>query len=158
VLLMTAAAEPCPIPERQVPDPGSAASMRRFAEVSEAVAATTKKTEKVCLVAEYLCSLLTEEASLAAIFFTGQSISSLGGAGSFPSQAVSSGKAVERITSPAEAHAHAVYLKHGDLGDMAKEILQVHRANSRVVPPRRRRGVCKPHASAASNGQKLIAA
>src|SRR5437879_4192951 len=46
--------------------------MRRFAETCEAVAATTKKNEKVRLVSAYLSSLPLTDAARAAVFFTGQ--------------------------------------------------------------------------------------
>src|SRR2546422_9366124 len=45
--------------------------MRRFAETCEAVAATTKKNEKVRLVSAYLSSLPLTDAARAAVFFTG---------------------------------------------------------------------------------------
>jgi ATP-dependent DNA ligase len=101
---------------------GDSVRMHRFVEICEAVASTTKKTEKVRLVAEYLRSLEIDEAALAAIFFTGRA---------FPhreERVLSVGaallwEAVERIARPASGHAHAVYRQHGDLGDMAKEIL-----------------------------------
>lgn len=46
--------------------------MRRFAETCEAVAASTKKNEKVRLVGEYLRSLPVEDAACAALFFSGR--------------------------------------------------------------------------------------
>ena len=46
--------------------------MRRFAETCEAVAATTKKNEKVRLVSAYLVSISLEDATRAAIFFSGR--------------------------------------------------------------------------------------
>jgi DNA ligase 1 len=103
----------------------AAASIHRFADVSEAVAATAKKIEKVRLVAEYLRSLSTDDASLAATFFTGRA---------FPrweERVLSVGssllwQAIERIANPGDGQARAAYLRHGDLGDMAREILQGH--------------------------------
>jgi len=47
-------------------------SFRQFTETCEAVAATTKKTEKVQLLAAYLKGLTIEDAARAAIFFTGR--------------------------------------------------------------------------------------
>ncbi|HZI58362.1 MAG TPA: ATP-dependent DNA ligase, partial [Verrucomicrobiae bacterium] len=45
--------------------------MQIFAVTADAVAATTKKTEKVRLVAEYFRSRPVEEAAQAAVFFSG---------------------------------------------------------------------------------------
>ena len=45
--------------------------MFRFAQTSDAVAATTKKTEKILLVSSLLQSLPIEDAVLAAVFLTG---------------------------------------------------------------------------------------
>src|SRR5580692_9639993 len=101
-------------PERNVPEPpADPSNLRRFAEVAEAVGSTTSKSEKVRLVATYLRSLSSDDASWACIFFTGrpfprsqERILSVGGG--------LLGKAVQRIANPAEVRTHAVYLKHGD--------------------------------------------
>lgn len=100
-------------------------------EVCDAVRSTTKKTEKVRLVAEYLRSAAVDDASLAAVFFTGRAfprseerVLSVGGRLLW--------QALERIVAPAEGHTQATYLKHGDLGDTAKEILQSHRATAQL--------------------------
>jgi DNA ligase-1 len=47
-------------------------TMRRWAEVAEAVAATTKKLEKTRLLAEYLSSLSQEALPRAAVYLTGR--------------------------------------------------------------------------------------
>jgi len=96
--------------------------MQRFAEVCEAVAATTKKSEKVRLVADYLRALPVEDAARAAIFFTGRA---------FPrcqEQTLAVGGALLWETIPKLSGAEAevmerVYRKHGDLGAMAAELL-----------------------------------
>jgi hypothetical protein len=46
--------------------------MRRFVETCDAVAATTKKTEKVRLVSEYVKTLSIDDAARAAVFLTGR--------------------------------------------------------------------------------------
>ena len=46
--------------------------MQAFAQTADAVAATTKKLEKVRLVAEYFRSRPVEEAAQAAVFFSGR--------------------------------------------------------------------------------------
>lgn len=96
--------------------------MRRFAETCEAVAATTKKTEKVRLVGDYLRARPLEEAARAAVFLTGQA---------FPRTeekvlAVGTSLVWEAVRLLARTPAdtmEAVYRKHGDLGGMAEELL-----------------------------------
>lgn len=103
----------------------------RFAQTAAAIGATTKKLEKIRILADYLRSLGAEDASIAAIFFTGRAfprweerVLSVGGSILW--------QAVERIANPEAGHAHQTYLKHGDLGDMANELLQNHRASQQV--------------------------
>ncbi len=96
--------------------------MRRFAETCEAVAATTKKNEKVRLVGEYLSSLPVDDAARAAVFLTGRA---------FPrceEKVVAVGgrlvwQAVSRLADADADTLETVYRKHGDLGDMAEEVL-----------------------------------
>jgi hypothetical protein len=45
--------------------------MRKFAEAGEHIAGTTKKLEKITIVADYLKSISIEDASVAAIFLSG---------------------------------------------------------------------------------------
>src|SRR5438132_2323825 len=104
--------------------------MRRFAETCEAVAATTKKNEKVRLVSAYLSSLPLTDAACAAVFFTGQAfprceekVLAVGGALIW--------QAVGRLAELDSDTMAEVYRKHGDLGAMAEEVLQ-----NRTAPPR----------------------
>ncbi len=113
------------------PSPSRSGRFLVFAKTCDAVGATTKKLEKVRLVAEYLRALSTEDAPVAAIFFTGRAfprweerVLSVGGRLLW--------RAVERIANPAEGQAHKTYLKHGDLGDMANELLAAHRATGEL--------------------------
>jgi len=46
--------------------------MRRFVETCEAVAATTRKTEKIRIVSEYLKALSLDDAARAWVFLTGR--------------------------------------------------------------------------------------
>ena len=46
--------------------------MRRWSEVAERVAATTKTSEKTAILAEYLASLDAEALPIAAVFLTGR--------------------------------------------------------------------------------------
>src|ERR1700741_4256486 len=46
--------------------------MRKLAETCEAIAATTKKLQKVAIVADYLRSQAVDEAAVAAVFLSGR--------------------------------------------------------------------------------------
>jgi len=126
-----------------------------FAQTCDAVGATTKKSEKVRLVAEYLRSLRVEDAATAAIFFTGRAFAR------WEERVLSVGsgllwRAVERIAKPAEGLAHKTYLKHGDLGAMAEELLARYRPKGDL----RFQEVADGLASLAAlrgNGAKLVA-
>src|SRR5947209_8935926 len=96
--------------------------MQQFAATCEAVAATTKKTEKVRAVAEYLRSRPLEEAAQAAIFLSGRAFPrweertlQVGGSMLWRSVAEVSGKGEVALT--------AAYLRHGDLGSAALDVL-----------------------------------
>ncbi|HLW53869.1 MAG TPA: ATP-dependent DNA ligase [Candidatus Angelobacter sp.] len=97
--------------------------MRAFAAVGDAVAATTKKTEKVRLVADYLHSLPVDEAAQAAVFLSGRAFPAweertlqVGGSLLWRTVAEISGKADVALT--------AAYRRHGDLGAAAADILE----------------------------------
>src|SRR3989475_9054772 len=96
--------------------------MLRFAQTCDAVAATTKKTEKIRLVSSLLQSLPIEDATRAAIFLAGRPFPRwdervLGMGGRLLARLIGelSAKSGEAMSG--------VYRKHGDLGEMAEEIL-----------------------------------
>src|SRR5205807_2493576 len=96
--------------------------MLRFAQTSGAVAGTTKKTEKVRLVSSLLQSLPIEDAVSAAIFLTGRPFPRwdervLGVGGRLL------GRLIGELSAKSGDAMGSVYLKHGDLGDMAQELL-----------------------------------
>lgn len=96
--------------------------MLRFAQTCEAVAATTKKSEKVCLVGDYLRSLPVEDAARAAVFFTGQPFPRL----EQKVLAVGSSliwQAVGQLAGADDDTLETVYRKHADLGTMVEELL-----------------------------------
>ena len=99
-----------------------AASMMRFAEVCDAVAGTTGKNEKVRLVGEYLRSLSVDNAARAALFLTArvfprseEKVLAVGGSMVW--------RAVSRLVHVEGGALEATYRKHGDLGDMAEDVL-----------------------------------
>jgi DNA ligase-1 len=96
--------------------------MRAFAVLCEAVAAATKKTEKVRLVADYLRSLPVDEAAHAAVFLSGRPFPAweertlqVGGALLWRTVAEVSGKSEVSMT--------AAYRRHGDLGAATADVL-----------------------------------
>ena len=97
--------------------------MRTFVQIADAVGRTTKKLEKLRLISEFLRSLPTADAALAARFFSAhvfpkndERTLGVGGANLSRVIAESAGKAGESLG--------AAYRKHGDLGDMAEELLR----------------------------------
>ena len=126
-----------------------------FAQTCEAVGATTKKLEKVRLAAEYLRSLAVEDAAIAAIFFTGRAfprweerVLAVGGSILW--------RAVERLANPSEGQAQRTYLKHGDLGDTADELLAAHRATGELTLAEVARALAQL-AALRGTGVKLVA-
>jgi DNA ligase-1 len=103
--------------------------MREFATTCEAVAATTKKTEKVRLVAEYFLAC-PNEAAQAAVFLSGRAFPmweertlQIGGSLLWRAIAELSGKGEVALT--------AAYRRHGDLGAAAEDVLTTE---SRATP------------------------
>lgn len=96
--------------------------MLAFAQLADAVAATTKKTEKVRLVADYLRSQSIDEAAQAAVFLSGRAFPmweertlQVGGTSLWRALAEVSGKPEVSLT--------AAYRRHGDLGAAAQDLL-----------------------------------
>jgi DNA ligase 1 len=96
--------------------------MKTFAQACEQIAATTKKLEKVAIVAEFFKSATTAEASLSAIFLSGrpfpvweETTLQVGGALLW--------RAVQELSGKSEAELTAAYRKLGDLGAVAGEVL-----------------------------------
>lgn len=105
--------------------------MREFVRAAEAVAGTTKKNEKVRIVAELLRSLVLREAELAAQFLTGRAFAQwderVAGVGG--SMLV---KVIAEVAGQAGDDLGKIYRKHGDLGDMAEEMVRAARAEKSV--------------------------
>src|ERR1700738_563268 len=108
--------------------------MLRFAQLCESIAATTKKNEKVSLVADYLRTTPVEESALAALYLCGRV---------FPrreERVLSIGfsillRAVARIARKDSTELAPVLRHHGDLGAGAEEILSDHPVGSSLSLP-----------------------
>jgi ATP-dependent DNA ligase I len=97
--------------------------MKIFATTAEAVSATTKKTEKIRLVAEYLRSRPVDEAAQAAIFFSGRAFPA------WEARTLQVGgtllwRTVGEISGKGDVALTAAYRRHGDMGSAAQEVLQ----------------------------------
>jgi DNA ligase-1 len=97
--------------------------MHRFAATAEAVAATTKKLEKVRLVAEYFRSQPVDEAAQAAIFLSGRAFPA------WEERTLQVGgtllwRAVGEISGKGDVALTAAYRRHGDLGAAARDVLE----------------------------------
>jgi DNA ligase-1 len=102
---------------------GDELAMRNFVETADAVGATSKKTEKIQLISDFFKSLNVSDAVLAARFLSGRAFAghderTLGVGGSVLSRVIAqaAGRAGENLG--------AAYREHGDLGDMAEELLR----------------------------------
>ena len=98
-------------------------AMQVFATMAEAVAATTKKLEKVRLVAENFRSRPVDEASQAAIFLSGRAFPA------WEERTLQVGgtllwRTVGEISGKGDVALTAAYRRHGDLGSAAQEVLQ----------------------------------
>ena len=95
--------------------------MLRLAELCERIAATTKKTEKVTLVAEYFRSRELPDATISAVFLSGRAFPA------FDERTLQIGgsflwKLVSELTRAREATLTAAYRKRGDLGAAAYDV------------------------------------
>lgn len=97
--------------------------MRSFVQIADAVGATSKKLQKLLLISEFLKSLSTTDAALAARFLSARVFArhderTLGVGGANLSRVIAevAGKAGESLES--------AYRKYGDLGAMAEDLLR----------------------------------
>jgi DNA ligase-1 len=96
--------------------------MEQLAQVAEAIAGTTRKTEKTRLLAEYLSARAVDEAAISAVFLSGRPFPAreettlqVGGAQLW--------RAVGTISHKSDDVLTAAYRRHGDLGASAYEVL-----------------------------------
>ena len=96
--------------------------MLQFAETCDAIAATTKKLEKIALVAVYLRSLPLTNAASAAVFLSGRPFPTyeeatlqVGGALLW--------RVISELSAKSENELTEIYRRHGDAGSVAAEAL-----------------------------------
>jgi DNA ligase 1 len=97
--------------------------MHLLAHCCERIAATTRKTEKVAILAQYFAERTTEEAAISAVFLSGRAFPAyeettlqVGGALLW--------RAVAQLASATEARMTAAYRRFGDLGAAAQEVFE----------------------------------
>src|SRR3954471_6971423 len=97
--------------------------MYRLAQVAEAIAGTTKKTEKVRLLAEYFQSRTVEEAAASAVFLSGRAFPAyeeitlqVGGTILW--------NIVREVSQKSDVAMQQAYRKYGDMGSAAHDLLQ----------------------------------
>jgi DNA ligase-1 len=96
--------------------------VQRFADACERIGATTRKNEKVAILASYFVDRRVEEAALSAVFLSGRP---------FPMRdertldvgAVLLWRAVSSVAGMSFEGLEVAYRRHGDLGDVAEELL-----------------------------------
>jgi len=96
--------------------------MQKLAEAGERIAGTTKKLEKIAIVAEYLKSRTPEEAAVSAVFLSGRTFplweeTTLQVGGSLL------WRMLAELSAKTESELTAAYRRHGDLGEVAGEVL-----------------------------------
>ena len=98
--------------------------MRKFAEVCDRIAGTTKKFEKIALLADYFKSAILEEASVAAIFLSGrpfpvweETTMQVGGRLLW--------QVIQELSGKSQQELNAAYRQFGDLGAVAAEVLSL---------------------------------
>jgi DNA ligase 1 len=96
--------------------------MLQLAQTCERIAGTTKKLEKIAIVADYLKSQTVGEAAVSAVFLSGrpfpvweETTLNVGGALLW--------RAVEDLSGKPERELSEAYRRHGDLGAVAAEVL-----------------------------------
>jgi ATP-dependent DNA ligase len=107
--------------------------MLLFSQTADRIAATTKKLEKTAILAEYFRSVPVEDASVAAVFFSGrpfpvweETTLQVGGSILWRIVAELAGKSEHALTE--------AYRKHGDLGAVAEAVLPEVEARSGSRP------------------------
>src|SRR5271163_4430269 len=99
----------------------------QFAELCQRLAETGSKLEKRALMAEYLRPLPVPEAGLAALYLAGVPFPETDGRPLNVGGAALS-RVLAQLSGSGQPAMHAAYLRHGDLGGAAQDLLQVRGA------------------------------
>ncbi|HTD22147.1 MAG TPA: ATP-dependent DNA ligase [Terriglobales bacterium] len=101
--------------------------MQQFSQIAGSMAWTSKKTEKIRLLAEYLSAKPVDEAALAAIFFSGRAFPA------YEETTLQVGgtllwRLAAEIAGVSEAELRDAYRRYGDLGDAVEEVFSMRRS------------------------------
>ena len=96
--------------------------MIKLAEAGERIAATTKKLEKIAIVAEYLKARTPKEASVSAVFLSGRPFP-IGEEATLQVGGRVLWRIVAELSGKGEAELTAAYRQRGDLGAVAGDVL-----------------------------------
>jgi DNA ligase-1 len=97
--------------------------LSQFADLCQRLAETGSKLEKRALMAEYLRALPVAEAGLAALYLAGVPFPETDGRALSVGGALLS-RVLAQLTGAGQPEMHAAYLRHGDLGGAAQDLLQ----------------------------------
>jgi DNA ligase-1 len=110
------------------------AQLSQFAELCQRLAETGSKLEKRALMAGYLRALPVAEAGLAALYLAGAPFPETDGRALNVGGALLS-RVLAQIASAGQPEMHAAYLRHGDLGGAAQDLLQGRRGEAILLLP-----------------------
>jgi ATP-dependent DNA ligase I len=103
-----------------------------FAELCEQLAATTSKLEKRALMAAYLHLLPVPEAGLAALYLAGVAFPETDSRDLNVGGALLS-NVLAKLSSASQPAMHAAYLRHGDLGGAAQDLLAARNVRATLL-------------------------
>jgi len=110
------------------------AQLSQFAELCQGLAETGSKLEKRALMAEYLRALPVPEAGLAALYLAGVPFPETDGRALNVGGALLS-RVLAQLSGAGQPEMHAAYLRHGDLGGAAQDLLQGRKVAATLLLP-----------------------
>jgi len=110
------------------------AQLSQFAELCQRLAETGSKLEKRALMAEYLRALPVPEAGLAALYLAGAPFPETDGRALNVGGALLS-RVLTQLSGAGQPEMHAAYLRHGDLGGAAQDLLQGRKVAATLLLP-----------------------
>ena len=110
------------------------AQLSQFAELCQRLAETGSKLEKRALMAEYLRALPVAEAGLAALYLAGVPFPETDGRALNVGGALLS-RVLAQLSGAGQPEMHAAYLRHGDLGGAAQDLLQGRKVAATLLLP-----------------------
>src|SRR5450755_3966962 len=108
------------------------AQLSQFAELCQRLAETGSKLEKRALMAEYLRALPVAEAGLAALYLAGAPFPETDGRALNVGGALLS-RVLTQLSGAGQPEMHAAYLRHGDLGGAAQDLLRARQLTATLV-------------------------